>query len=243
MVLAWLSDPEIWAALLALTVLEIVLGIDNIIFISITASRLPAEQQRRARILGLAAAMVTRILLLLSVFWVMGLVEPLFSVFHRQVSGRDIILLAGGLFLLAKATQEIHAHFEIPGQPAGGHRAAPSLWAAIVQIMLLDVVFSLDSVITAVGMTRHIGVMIVAVVAAVIVMMIFSDAVSAFVDRHPTVRILALSFLILIGVALVAESFHTHIPRGYIYFALAFSLGVEMINLRLRARMGDRGES
>ncbi len=232
-----LGDPEIWAALLTLTALEIVLGIDNIIFISITASRLPAHEQRRARLLGLAGAMVTRILLLLSLFWVMGLVQPLFTAFGRSITGRDVILLAGGLFLLAKATHEIHAHFEVVEHADSRRRRTPSLPGAIVQIMLLDIVFSLDSVITAVGMTRHIGVMIAAVIAAVIVMMVFADAVSAFVDRHPTVRILALSFLILIGVALVAESFHTHIPRGYIYFALAFSLGVEMINLRLRARL------
>lgn len=239
--MAWLTDPEIWAALLTLTALEIVLGIDNIIFISITASRVPVEQQRRARILGLAGAMVTRILLLLSLFWVMRLVTPLFTIFEREVTGRDLILAAGGLFLLAKATHEIHAHFEVAGEnaeeSAGRHR---SLTAAIVQIMLLDIVFSLDSVITAVGMTQHIGVMITAVIAAVVVMMIFSEPISKFVDSHPTVRILALAFLILIGVALIAESLHTHIPRGYIYFALAFSLGVEMINLRLRARMDRR---
>ena len=238
--MSWLGDPEVWAALLTLTALEIVLGIDNIIFISITASRLPAHEQRRARLLGLAGAMVTRILLLLSLFWVMGLVQPLFTAFGRSVTGRDVILLTGGLFLLAKATHEIHAHFEVADDADRTRRRAPSLPGAIVQIMLLDIVFSLDSVITAVGMTRHIGVMIAAVIAAVFVMMVFADAVSAFVDKHPTVRILALSFLILIGVALVAESFHTHIPRGYIYFALTFSLGVEMINLRLRARMQRR---
>lgn len=238
--MAWLTDPEIWAALLTLTALEIVLGIDNIIFISITASRLPVQQQRRARILGLAAAMVTRILLLLSLFWVMRLVTPLFTVFEREVTGRDVILAAGGLFLLAKATHEIHAHFEVAGEGAAHTGTRSSLAAAIVQIMLLDIVFSLDSVITAVGMTQHIGVMITAVIAAVVVMMVFSEPISAFVDRHPTVRILALAFLILIGVALIAEALHTHIPRGYIYFALAFSLGVEMINLRLRARMDKR---
>jgi len=238
--MAWLSDPEIWAALLTLTALEIVLGIDNIVFISITAARLPAAQQRRARVLGLAAAMVTRILLLLSLFWVMRLVTPLFSVLAHEVTGRDLILGAGGLFLLAKATQEIHAHFDVPREAAAPARRPPSMGAAIVQIMLLDIVFSLDSVITALGMTQNIGVMIAAVVAAVVVMMVFSEAVSGFVEAHPTVRMLALSFLMLIGVTLIAEALHTHIPRGYIYFALAFSLGVEMLNLRLRARLDRR---
>ena len=238
--MAWFSDPEIWAALLTLTALEIVLGIDNIVFISITAARLPAPQQRRARVLGLAAAMVTRILLLLSLFWVMRLVTPLFTVLAHEVTGRDLILGAGGLFLLAKATQEIHAHFDVPREAAAPGRRPPSMGAAIVQIMLLDIVFSLDSVITAVGMTQNIGVMIAAVIVAVVVMMVFSEAVSSFVEAHPTVRMLALSFLILIGVTLIAEALHTHIPRGYIYFALAFSLGVEILNLRLRARLDRR---
>lgn len=236
----WLTNPEIWVALVTLTALEIVLGIDNIIFISITASRLPLEKQGKARVLGLGAAMGTRILLLLSLFWVLKLVHPLFTVAGVAVSGRDLILLVGGLFLLGKSTHEIHAHFEESGGANGEDRPRSSMAAAIVQIMILDIVFSLDSVITAIGMTQNIGVMIAAVIIAVLVMMVFAGPISRFVDAHPTIRILALSFLILIGVALIAEGMHQHLPKGYIYFAMAFSLCVEMINLRLRARAQRR---
>ncbi len=231
----WITQPEIWIALLTLTVLEIVLGIDNVVFISILASRLPKPSQKQARQIGLALAMITRILLLLSISWIIRLTAPLFAVFGHEVSGRDLILLAGGLFLLAKATHEIHHRLE--GDGADEDTAAQATFGAVVlQIMLLDVVFSLDSVITAVGMVDEVAVMIAAVVISVIVMMISVEGISAFVDRHPTVKMLALSFLMLIGVMLIAESFHTHIPKGYVYFAMVFSLLVEMINVRAGAR-------
>ena len=231
----WLTNPEIWAALLTLTALEIVLGIDNVIFISILAGKLPGSQQRRARRLGLMGAMVTRILLLLSLTWIIRLTAPLVTVLGQEISGRDVILIAGGLFLLAKATYEIHDKLE--GEE--GHASArvrASFAAVIVQIMLLDLVFSLDSVITAVGMARQIGVMVAAVVAAVAIMLVAAESISAFVDRHPTVKMLALSFLVLIGVSLLAEGFDQHVPKGYIYFAMGFSVFVEMLNLRLRTR-------
>lgn len=229
----WLTNPEALIGLLTLTALEIVLGIDNIVFISILAGKLPAAQQARARRLGLAAALVTRILLLLSISWIVGLTRPLFTVAGFGVSGKALILLGGGLFLIAKATREIHLKLE--GDEAhGGGRAAASFASVILQIMLLDVVFSLDSVITAVGMVDEIPVMITAVVIAVGVMLIFAGPVSNFVERHPTVKMLALSFLILIGVNLVAESFNFHIPKGYTYFAMGFSVFVEMLNLKLR---------
>jgi len=221
-------------ALVTLTFLEIVLGIDNVVFISILSGKLPRSQQSRARKAGLAAAMGMRILLLLSIVWVIGLTAPLFSVFGHDVSGRDLILLGGGLFLLASATLEIHSKLE--GEE--GHRSArvvPSFGAVLLQIMLLDLVFSLDSVITAVGMADQVAVMIAAVVLAVGIMMVSADAISGFVDRHPTIKILALSFLLLIGVSLVGEAFGLHIPKGYIYFAMGFSIFVEMINLRVRA--------
>jgi predicted tellurium resistance membrane protein TerC len=219
--------------LLTLTVLEIVLGVDNVIFISILAGKLPADQQARARTTGLALAMITRILLLLSLSWIATLTGELFSVFGFGVSGRDLILLGGGLFLVAKATYEIHEKLE--GEP--GHsetRVGPSFSAVIVQILLLDIVFSLDSVITAVGMVDQIPIMIAAVVIAVAVMLFAAKAISDFVNRHPTVKMLALAFLILIGVNLLAEGLHQHIPKGYTYFAMAFSVFVEMLNLRLR---------
>ena len=226
----WLANPEAWIALLTLTALEIVLGIDNIIFISILAGKLPEAEQPRARRLGLGAALITRILLLLSLAWVVRLTAPLFAVFGHEVSGRDLILLLGGLFLLAKATHEIHERLEGEGEHAGP-AARASFAAVIVQIMLLDVVFSLDSVITAVGMADQIAVMVAAVIIAVGIMLLASDAISGFVNHHPTVKMLALAFLLLIGMSLVAEGLHQHIPKGYIYFAMAFSVLVELLNL------------
>ena len=229
----WVFNLESWVALATLTVLEIVLGVDNIVFISILAGRLPEAQQGRARILGLAAAMLMRMLLLLSLSWVIGLTAPIFSLFGRDVAGRDLILLCGGLFLLAKSTHEIHAKLE--GDESAGASAAPISFAGVIlQIMLLDIVFSLDSVITAVGMVREIGIMITAVVISVAFMMLFAKSVGDFVSRHPTVKMLALSFLLLIGMALVADGLHHHIPKGYIYFAMGFSVFVEMLNLRIR---------
>ena len=231
----WVSGAEGWIALATLTVLEIVLGIDNIVFISILAGKLRKEDRERARKIGLSLAMIIRILLLLSISWVMGLTAPLFAVFGHGVSGRDLILIVGGLFLLAKATHEIHTNLE--GEE--GHktaRVAASFGATIVQILLLDIVFSLDSVITAVGMAEDVSIMIIAVVIAVGVMLVASASISAFVERHPTVKMLALSFLLLIGVSLIADGFGHHIEKGYIYFAMGFSVFVEMINLRIRAR-------
>jgi predicted tellurium resistance membrane protein TerC len=229
----WISDPQAWIGLLTLTALEIVLGIDNIVFISILAGKLPAEQQSRARRLGLALAMIMRILLLLSLSWLVGLTQPWFTLFNTGISGRDLVLLVGGLFLVAKSTYEIHDRLEgVEGHGPG--RVAPSFASVLVQIMLLDIVFSLDSVITAVGMVNQITVMVAAVVIAVGVMMVFAGPVSDFVHRHPTVKMLALSFLLLIGVMLIAEGFHQHVSKGYIYFAMGFSLFVEMLNIRSR---------
>jgi predicted tellurium resistance membrane protein TerC len=231
----FLSDPQVWISLLTLTALEIVLGIDNVIFISILAGKLPREQQEKARKLGLALALITRIMLLCSLAWMMKLTTPLFSVLGHPVSGRDMILLIGGLFLIAKSTHEIHDKLE--GEDGeSSTRVAPSFTAVIVQILLLDIVFSLDSVITAVGMAQLLSVMITAVILSVIVMLVFSGAISGFVDRHPTIKILALSFLILIGVTLVADGMGQHVPKGYIYFAMAFSLIVELINQRVRSK-------
>jgi predicted tellurium resistance membrane protein TerC len=221
-------------ALATLTALEIVLGVDNIIFISILAGKLPKAKQAKARRLGLLAAMFMRIVLLLSLAWVIGLTQPFFTVVGQEISGRDLILLIGGLFLLGKSTWEIHENLEGTKETAKGAVKA-SMAAILVQIMLLDIVFSLDSVITAVGMARQIWVMVAAVVVAVGVMMLAAKPIATFVDRHPTVKMLALSFLLLIGVSLVAEGFDQHIPKGYIYFAMAFSVFVEMINLRVRA--------
>jgi predicted tellurium resistance membrane protein TerC len=231
----WLTDPEIWIALLTLTALEIVLGIDNIIFISILAGKLPKNQQARARTLGLGAAMLSRIMLLFSLAWVMRLTRPLFTVLSQEISGRDLILIVGGLFLLGKSTHEIHLKVE------GGDEhveAGPvtSFAGVIVQIFILDVVFSLDSVITAIGMAEHVEVMVAAVVVAVLFMMAFAGMVGDFVHRHPTVKMLALSFLLMIGLSLVAEGLDQHIPKGYIYFSMAFSVFVEMLNLRIRSR-------
>jgi predicted tellurium resistance membrane protein TerC len=231
-----LSDPQVWLAFLTLTALEIVLGIDNIIFISILVGRLPEAQRQRGRTIGLALAMITRILLLLSITWVMSLSADLFSIAGLGISGRDLILIGGGLFLLAKSTLEIHTGLE--GEEA--HREAgggATFTSVILQIAIIDIVFSLDSVITAVGMADHVEVMIAAVVVAVLVMMFLAGPISNFVDRHPTIKMLALSFLILIGMALVGEGFDFHIPKGYIYFAMAFSVAVEMLNIRVRKRL------
>lgn len=229
----WIASPEAWIALVTLTVLEIVLGIDNIIFISILAGKLPESQQGKARQTGLAAAMIMRILLLLSIAWIIKLTAPLFTILGQEISGRDLILLIGGLFLLGKSTFEIHDKLE-GKEGHASKRVAASFGSVIFQIMLLDIVFSLDSVITAVGMVDEVGVMIAAVIIAVGVMMVAAGPISRFVDQHPTVKILALSFLLLIGMSLVAESFDQHIPKGYIYFAMAFSVFVETINIRMR---------
>lgn len=229
----WISNPEIWISLLTLTVLEIVLGIDNIVFISILAGKLPKEKQKKARNWGLALAMITRVLLLLSITWVMGLTKPIFSVLGQEISGRDLILLIGGLFLIYKSTVEIHEKLE--GQEGKeNNKIASSFAGVITQILLLDIVFSLDSVITAVGMADEVGVMIAAVVIAVAIMMFSAGPISRFVEKHPTVKMLALSFLVLIGVSLIAEGLEQHIPKGYIYFAMAFSILVEMLNLRMK---------
>lgn len=233
---AWLADPQAWIALGTLTVLEIVLGIDNIIFISILASKLPEEQQGKARQIGLMLALVTRILLLFSLSLLAQLTDPLFTVFEHGVSGRDLILGLGGLFLLGKATIEIHEKIEGGGHdPESKGKTGVSFQSVLIQIMLLDIVFSIDSVITAVGMVKQLEIMVIAVIIAVIVMLVFVNAISAFVDRHPTVKVLALSFLLMIGLTLIGESLHFHIPKGYIYFAMAFSVFVEMVNLRVKA--------
>ncbi|HEY0242739.1 MAG TPA: TerC family protein [Gemmatimonadaceae bacterium] len=229
----WITDPQAWIALTTLTALEIVLGVDNVVFISILAGKLPPEQREKARRLGLGLAMFVRILLLLSIAWVVKLTAPIFTVLNQEISGRDLILLLGGLFLLAKSTHEMHGQLEGDEGHSSG-RVAASFTSVIVQILLLDIIFSLDSVITAVGMADDVSVMIIAVIVAVGFMLVFSGAVSRFVDKHPTVKMLALSFLLLIGVSLVAESLEFHIPKGYIYFAMAFSLFVEVINIKVR---------
>jgi predicted tellurium resistance membrane protein TerC len=233
-----LLDPQLWVALLTLTTLEIVLGIDNIIFISILAGKLPPAQAARARTGGLIAAMLMRIALLFSLTLIMKLTSPLFTLLAQEISGRDIILIGGGLFLLAKSTHEIHNKLE-GGPTQSKSPRAPSFTSVIAQIMVLDIIFSLDSVITAVGMTDRLGVMIAAIVIAVGVMMISASRVSAFIERHPTVKMLALSFLLLIGVALIAEGLDQLIPKGYIYFAMGFSVFVEMMNIRVRGRSGQ----
>jgi predicted tellurium resistance membrane protein TerC len=231
----WIADPNIWTALLALTALEIVLGIDNIVFISILTNKLPENQQERGRLVGLGAAMIMRIILLFFASWIVGLTDELFSIFERGFSGKDLIMLAGGLFLLAKATMELHERLE--GEEHQRAAAGVSSFAAVIaQIMMLDIVFSIDSVITAVGMTDVLGVMIAAVIISIIVMIASANSIAGFVQRHPTVKVLALSFLILIGFSLVAEGFHVHIPKGYIYFAMAFSVMVEIVNLRIRSK-------
>ncbi|HEX2123124.1 MAG TPA: TerC family protein [Thermoanaerobaculia bacterium] len=231
----WISNPEAWIALLTLTLLEIVLGIDNIIFISILSGKLPEAQQKRARNVGLAMAMLMRILLLLSIAWIVRLTKPLFTVVGQDISGRDLILLVGGLFLLFKATHEIHDKLE-GEEGTTTKRVAPSFTSVIVQIMLLDIVFSLDSVITAVGMAKDVGVMITAVIISVLIMLVAAGPIGAFVNRHPTVKMLALSFLLLIGMSLIAEGFEFHIPKGYVYFAMGFSVFVEVLNIQFRRK-------
>jgi predicted tellurium resistance membrane protein TerC len=229
----WISDPQAWIALVTLTALEIVLGIDNIVFISILTGKLPEHQQARARTLGLALALISRIALLFTLSWIIRLTAPLFTVLGQEISGRDIILIAGGLFLLAKATHEIHNRLE-GEEEHGESKGAASFGSVLFQVMLLDVVFSLDSVITAVGMANQLSVMVIAVIIAVLFMMVSAGTISDFVHRHPTVKMLALAFLLLIGVSLIAEGLDQHIPKGYIYFAMAFSVMVETLNLRAR---------
>jgi len=231
----WITDPNAWIAFGTLTALEIVLGVDNIIFISILSSRLPKAQQPRARFLGLALALIGRVGLLLSLAWIMRLTAPVFTLLEVAISGRDIILICGGLFLLAKSTHEIHDKLEGDEERAAGGKAV-TFGNVLIQIFLLDLVFSLDSVITAVGMVDDIPVMVAAIVAAILFMMVSAQAVSEFIDKHPTVKMLALSFLLMVGVALVAEGLDFHLPRGYIYFAMAFSIFVEMLNLKIRAK-------
>lgn len=232
----WISSPEAWVSLATLTALEIVLGIDNIIFISILVGRLPAEQRARARFLGLALAMISRILLLLSLSWLMRLTAPIFTVLSNEISGRDLILLGGGLFLIAKSVMEVHNSLEGGGELEGGGHKVSSFFSVLIQIAIIDIVFSLDSVITAVGLADHVPVMIIAIMLSVCVMMLAAKSIGNFVDAHPTVKMLALSFLILVGMTLVGEGFDLHIPKGYVYFAMAFSIVVEMINIRLRKK-------
>lgn len=231
----WLADPQIWIAFATLTVLELVLGIDNVIFISILSGKLPKEQQARARFVGLTLALGMRVLLLLSLSWIIGLTEPVFTLFGKAFSGRDLVLLIGGLFLIGKSTHEIHGSLE-GEEGEASKRVYSSFASVIVQITLLDIVFSLDSVITAVGMVNNLVIMISAVVISIVAMMFFAGPIGQFVERHPTIKMLALAFLLLIGVTLVGEGFGQHIPKGYIYFAMAFSVLVEILNIRLRKK-------
>ncbi len=231
----WIADPQIWIAFLTLAVLELVLGIDNVIFISILSGKLPEKDQKRARLIGLSLALIMRVILLFSLTWVMGLVEPLFTVLGQTVSGRDLILLVGGLFLIFKSTHEIHGSLE-GSEGESSRKTYAGFTGVIIQIMLLDIVFSLDSVITAIGMVSNVWIMISAVVVSIIAMMLFAGSIGAFVQRHPTVKMLALAFLLLIGVTLIAEGMHQHISKGYIYFAMAFSVFVEVLNIRLRKK-------
>ena len=235
MLLEWMASPEAWAALATLIALEIVLGIDNIIFISILVGRLPPEQRDRARNSGLALAMLARLGLLFSLVWIMGLVNPLFSIFGQGVSGRDLILIGGGLFLIAKSTHEIHNSLELVPEQVSGV-AQVGFYSVLAQIAVLDIVFSLDSVITAVGLVEQLSIMVIAIVIAVAVMLLAAGPISRFVDNHPTIKMLSLSFLLLIGFTLVAEGFEVHVPKGYIYFAMAFSVSVELLNLRMRRK-------
>ena len=231
----WITEPQAWVAFLTLLALEIVLGIDNIIFISILAGKLPTEQQPRARFIGLGLALIIRVALLFSLSWVIGLTATLFTALGQEISGRDLILIGGGLFLLAKATYEIHENLE--GEEGhASEKVKASFISVIIQIIILDAVFSLDSVITAIGMVNQVGLMISAVVVAIAFMMLFAAPVGGFVSKHPTIKMLALSFLLLIGMSLLLEGFGQHIPKGYIYFAMGFSVFVEMINLRIRAK-------
>jgi predicted tellurium resistance membrane protein TerC len=226
----WLSDPQIWASLLTLTALEIVLGVDNLVFIAILAGRLPPEQRNRARKVGLALALITRLALLASIAWIIGLSQPLFEIFGHPISWRDIILITGGFFLLYKGTHEIHERLEGEASHEAAGSTGSSFAGIVMQIMLLDIVFSLDSVITAVGMANEIWVMMAAVIIAVVIMLAASGPLSSFIERHPTVKMLALSFLLLIGMTLVADGFGFHVPKGYIYAAIGFSIGVEALN-------------
>jgi predicted tellurium resistance membrane protein TerC len=238
--LSWVGEPGAWVALATLTGLEIILGIDNIIFIAILVGRLPQEKRQKARILGLSLAMGTRIVLLLSLFWIMKLTKPIFSLAGNDFSGRDLILILGGLFLIAKSTLEIHNDIDEKDKDDNKIKAANSFMGILAQIALLDIIFSLDSVITAVGMANQIEIMILAVVIAVFVMMIASKSISAFIDKHPTLKMMALSFLILVGVALMADGFGLHIPKGYIYFSMAFALLVESLNIYARSKNKDK---
>jgi predicted tellurium resistance membrane protein TerC len=231
----WITDLNIWISLFTLTVLEIVLGIDNIIFISILAGKLPGAQQKKARTLGLLLALVTRVLLLCSIFWLTRLTADLFAVMGHGFSGKDLVMISGGLFLLWKSVHEIHGNLEGEDHEEGA-RIGATMASVIAQIVVIDIVFSLDSVITAVGLAQHIGVMISAVVLAMVVMLMASGAISGFVNKHPTIKMLALSFLLLVGVVLVADGFGQHVEKGYIYFAMAFSFGVEMLNIQARAK-------
>ena len=234
----WVASPEAWVALVTLTALEIVLGIDNIIFISILVGRLPEAQRNFARRMGLSLAMLTRLGLLFSISWVMGLTKPWFELFGMSISGRDLVLIGGGLFLLFKATHEIHNSLE--GAEGNDKQVVVTgLGSVLIQIAILDIVFSLDSVITAVGLVEHIALMAIAIILAVLVMLFAAKPIGDFVEKHPTIKILALSFLILVGVTLIVEGFDIHVPKGYIYFAMAFSVSVEFINLRMRKKMAE----
>jgi predicted tellurium resistance membrane protein TerC len=233
----WVYDPNAWVSLVTLTILEIVLGIDNVVFISILTGKLPVAQQAPARTTGLALALITRVLLL-CIKWLMGLTKPLFVIFAHEISGKDLILIAGGLFLIAKSTQEIHARME-PEEPEGKFGIARNIfWGTIAQIVLLDIVFSLDSVITAVGLANEIPVMVVAITIAIVLMLVAAGTISKIIDRHPTIKMLALAFLLMIGIVLIADGVGQHIERGYIYVAMAFSTAVEILNLRVRSKTG-----
>jgi predicted tellurium resistance membrane protein TerC len=234
----WVASPEAWVALVTLTALEIVLGIDNIIFISILVGRLPQAQRNFARRMGLSLAMLTRLGLLFSISWVMGLTKPWFELFGMSISGRDLVLIGGGLFLLFKATHEIHNSLE-GAEDNNKQMVVTGLGSVLIQIAILDIVFSLDSVITAVGLVEHVALMAIAIILAVLVMLFAAKPIGDFVEKHPTIKILALSFLILVGVTLIVEGFDIHVPKGYIYFAMAFSVSVEFINLRMRKKMAE----